>query len=176
MCGRSVFSAKAKFAWQATPSFGFAREPMTLGPRSTVPVITAHAVSRTMQWGFSLDHHVAYNAREESLTNTTLWRERLQHRVVLAVWQFREGKGWFKYNQPDTDIAVAGLADFETNQVVMVTCAAQGIVAQYHQRQPLMLTSERAYESWLDNAEQFYTQGDFDDLAHCPQTTHLVTV
>lgn len=133
-----------------------------------------------MRWGVTAPHgwprrgEILFNAKRETFLErpSGFWREGGWSRCVIPVNGFYEWTGgkkaripWY-FTHSDTEreplLYLAGLSRLEhmgdvyRNVVVIMTTEAEGSVASYHARMPIMLT-ERWWQIWLgeDTASVF---------------------
>lgn len=103
-------------------------------------------------------HHDYYNARIETAHRKELWRDNFEHRrCLIPVSYFQEvgvsfGRG-LAGRMGVEPFYLGGIFthDFSQNMrsVVLLTQEAQGVIAEYHDRQPVVIDpSEFSY--WLD--------------------------
>lgn len=164
MCGRSQFG-KAKFYWQKEALSSF-DDRLAHSPGERIPAVIKGNKLILLNWGVpKWDGGFIYNARGETLLQK--WAG-LEH-VVLPLRQFREGGVWWHHSYPETDLAAAGLR--KGDDVVMVTCAAQPPILDYHPRMPLILESKAQYNTWLTRD---LSQAQIMDLCLENHVSHIV--
>jgi len=163
---------RAYFAYRETPNFP-AR--YNVAPTQDVPVICLDRAGersfRMMRWGllppFVKDPKGSpplINARSEGATSKPSFRNAFAHRRCLIPadgfyeWTGPKGKRRPFFLRPRAGglIAFAGLwegwrdkAGQEMDTVAILTCPANTLVAELHDRMPVILPPER-FEAWLD--------------------------
>jgi len=128
-------------------------------PGSVVPGLVLHKGERVVSsfaWGF-FDDGTGHNARLETAADRPAWREAYAGaRLVLPLARFVEGRAWFA-DPSGTPLAVAGLYRRTTGapapatparRATMLTRPADGVVAPYHERMPVILPAD-LIDAWL---------------------------
>ncbi|MGH7436082.1 MAG: SOS response-associated peptidase [Polyangiaceae bacterium] len=169
MCGRTTLSTSPA---DLRAAFGLEEMP-ELGPRYNVAPSQPIAVLREprrlelLRWGLASKpgaHSAGINVRIETVARAPAYRSSFQTRRCLIVvdgffeWR-RQGKASqpFLLRRPDgKPFALAGIwdrsvtADGEVVEAcAVITRAAEGPVAEIHDRMPLILVPEQ-YDAWLD--------------------------
>ena len=173
MCNRYQVRVSAR---QIRGAFGVTREPFQpepgeYFPGSTVPIIRAVDGGRELagvEWGIPLGKHRVTNSRDDKLDRT--WGRFLSRRVVFPLsraveWRYpldlfgRAGgkpRPWVLYPADESIAAVAGIAAADDAGVSMMTCRAEGIAAEVHNKKPddprmvVFLTDPADVSRWLD--------------------------
>ncbi|HEY8276030.1 MAG TPA: SOS response-associated peptidase [Methyloceanibacter sp.] len=177
MCSRYSLTSppqavRAFFAYRETPNFP-AR--YNVAPTQPVPVVcldnSGERSFRMMRWGllpqFVKDPKSSptlINARSEGVTSKPAFRNAFAKRRCLIPadgfyeWTGPKGKRRPFFLRPREGglIAIAGLwerwrdkAGQETDTVAILTCPANALVAQLHDRMPVILPTGR-FAAWLD--------------------------
>jgi len=123
-------------------------------PGSVVPGLVLHKGERVVSsfgWGF-FDDGTGHNARLETAADRPAWREAYAGaRLVLPLARFVEGRAWFA-DPSGAPLAVAGLYRRATGtparRATMLTRPADGVVAAYHERMPVILPAD-LIDAWL---------------------------
>lgn len=142
-----------------------------IAPTQPVHVVRADRERRTlvlMRWGLLPSwvkdpqaFPLLINARSETAADKPAFRNALRRRRVLVPasgfyeWT-TEGRAKLPHLFEAGPLAFAGIAETwcgpngeEMDTVAILTAAAEGIVARYHTRMPLVVPAER-YAAWLD--------------------------
>ena len=140
-------------------------------PGSAVPglgVLNGGRVVSSFSWAFFEDG-TGHNARLETAADRPAWREAYASaRLLLPVARFVEGRAWFA-DPSGRPLAVAGLyrlarpAGGPLRRATMLTRPADGVVAPFHQRMPVILPAD-LIGPWL--AGEAVPAGRL--LAECP--------
>jgi putative SOS response-associated peptidase YedK len=177
MCSRYSLTSppeavRAYFAYRETPNL---QARYNVAPTQPVPVVCLDATGkrsfRMMRWGllpqFVKDPTASptlINARSEGVTEKPAFRNAFAHRRCLIPadgfyeWTGPKGKRRPFFLRPREGglIALAGLwerwrdrAGQEIDTVAILTCAANALVAELHDRMPAILPPEN-FEAWLD--------------------------
>lgn len=154
MCGRSQFlpvpEIESCFAPVRVGDVGAPEEEAFPGTR--VPAIVVHRGTRVISgfaWGF-FDDGTGHNARLETASTRPAWRDAYARaRLVLPLAAFVEGRAWFRPADA-TVLAVAGLYRLtpDGRRTTMLTRPADGTVAPYHDRMPVILPADLV-DAWL---------------------------
>lgn len=148
-------------------------------PKSTVPIVHADAGERTLaeaQWGIDLGRFHVTNSRDDKVGRT--WKRYMGRRVVFPMnraieWKYPlvDGKAkgkpkqWALYPADESLAVVAGIASKDYAGVSMMTCRANGIAAEVHNKKPddprmvVFLTESNDVDAWLD------PDRDYEDVA-----------
>ena len=152
MCGRSQFRRVPEIIEEFGPArvgdvadTALAEEAF---PKSVVPGLVLHKeklVISSFAWAF-FDDGTGHNARLETAADRPAWRDAYASaRVVLPLVRFVEGRAWFSEAEGRT-LAVAGLYRLgglpgggPPRRATMLTRPADGVVASFHERMPVIL-------------------------------------
>jgi putative SOS response-associated peptidase YedK len=180
MCGRFTlgvpWSEVARLLRAEAPEEGPGRR-WNIAPTQGVAVLVKtnerKSRLRTMRWGlvpsWAKDLSIGnklINARAETLAEKPSFRDPLRHRRCLVLadgfyeWRKEGGRKvpiWIHPRQGGL-LAFAGLWDRWTSpdgevieSCTIVTCRANGLIAAFHERMPVILPPER-WERWIDPA------------------------
>lgn len=131
-------------------------------PKARVPVAIQGA-ARLMQWGLESPMGLLFQARAETITTKPTWKESAAHRrcVFLADGFFdwetvgRTKRGHYFSLANGRPFAIAGVwmaaTEAESERCVMVTNAANDLVAPFNDRMPSILSRDTV-RRWLDPA------------------------
>ncbi len=140
-------------------------------PASRVPVIRQSPHGRELTdatWGMQLGNRRVTNSRDDKIDG--VWRRVMKNRVVFPVdqaveWHYEldllgqpagKPRPWLIQRADDQIAAVAGIADGD--RVSMMTCPADGLYAQVHNKHPddprmlVYLTTPEHVADWLDQS------------------------
>jgi putative SOS response-associated peptidase YedK len=120
-------------------------------PRSMVPGLVLHKGERVISsfsWAF-FDDGTGHNARLETASERPAWRDAFTSaRLVLPLARFVEGRAWFS-DPSGGPLAVAGLYRLGAlptggppRRATMLTRPADGVVAPFHERMPVILPAD----------------------------------
>jgi putative SOS response-associated peptidase YedK len=181
MCGRyyRIGDKQAIAEWfhaEAAEDLSDFSSSYNIAPSTTQPVIRqSHDTGARelvgMRWGLvgfgssgPDPKRTTFNARSESLENSTLWRRPLhRYRCIVAVSGFyewrRSDRVPFRFALENAELyALAGLGDAWMGpdgwlqSFSIITVPANHVMSSYHDRMPAIL-HRRDYDEWLDRAE-----------------------
>lgn len=131
-----------------------------ISPNHTVLVITADKKVKRMQWGIERPgKKVAINCRSDTLLDTSVWKSYAQHRGIIIVTGYFEWKSQQKpyyISHPNKPLLIAGIIDEKSNRVSIITTAANSSISSIHHRMPVLLSSVKEIEMWLDRDIPIY--------------------
>jgi putative SOS response-associated peptidase YedK len=138
------------------------RPRYNIAPGQSSPVLylrEGQPVLVDAQWGFAREGGGAViNARSERAARTPMFRDAFRDgRCLVPADGFLEWRKEGQVNQPylfrrsdGSLLLMAGL--WQQGRYVVLTCSAQGQVAEIHDRMPVLLEADAAHE-WLDAGE-----------------------
>jgi putative SOS response-associated peptidase YedK len=135
-----------------------------ISPTDIVPVKTADGL-RPMRWGFRLPKRTIINARSETVMEKPMFREAIaRQRCVICA------SGYFEWTQElsgkktkhqfhlpaHEQLHMAGCYRIEQDSTVpsfvILTKSADSVAAEFHDRMPVVLTSQQA-DAWLHSPD-----------------------
>jgi putative SOS response-associated peptidase YedK len=176
MCGRYEAGQKQKVAEAFQVSVALDDIYFGVGvecePGSIQPVICVKDGERQvgeMRWGFKLPDRLLFNARSDSVTSSSFWRERLNRRCIVPAGSFFEWQKTAPEPRPKYRLSVkgrpvlgmAGLwGPWENPKTgkwedtfAIITSDPNAKMGEIHNRQPVIL-EPREYAEWLEDSER----------------------
>ncbi|MCB1593263.1 MAG: SOS response-associated peptidase [Alphaproteobacteria bacterium] len=164
MCGRTVLYAnydelRGVFGLTNNINFG---PSYNIAPSQDMPIIIGHE-ARLAKWGYipewakGKEIKSQINARAETAHEKPFFRSGFKHRRCLVPingffeWEtLQSGKQPWYFTQENKILAIAGI--FNAGTFCLLTKQADGVVAQIHDRMPV-LVSPGQFMTWCEGGE-----------------------
>jgi putative SOS response-associated peptidase YedK len=167
MCGRATLTVsdqelRALFKLQQIPLLN---PRYNIAPSQELPVIREPHKLELVHWGLSnVGHARGVNVRGESVARAPRYRDSFRSRRCLVIvdgffeWQRRgtQKQPFLVRREDGKPFALAGIWERTPegeDTCAVITGPAQGVVAQLHDRMPIVVPPE-GYDRWLDPNER----------------------